>query len=195
MPNIEEILKKHKVELEGDALASFKTDLFKDFKSVGEIKVLNDKITDLEKDKKQAEKERDSYKTVAEAFGDTKPEDVAKLQGDLETLNKQVKERDEADAQRAKDEAAAKAAAEFEAQFTTALGERKFANDLVKDSVLAAVRKERETDQASGLSDLIEKVTKDKEGIFENKNKPKPNPLPGGGSNEEDEAKEMPSFF
>lgn len=195
MPTIEEILKKHKLELEGDSLAAFKKDLFADYKSAGEVKALNEKITTLEADKKSAEKERDQYKDVAEAFGEVKPEEVATLQTELERLNGEVKKRDDAEAKRKADEEAAQARAAFEAQFTDALGERTFANDLVRDSVLAKVMNERETDQVSGLTELIDKVTKDKEGIFTNVNKPKPKPLPGGKSEEDEDKAEMPSFF
>lgn len=184
MPSIDEILKTHGITLEGDALSAFKKDLFADYKSEGEVKVLRDKITTLEIDKKTLSEERDSYKAVADAFDGEDAASIKELKEKYEALDKAAKEREEQETEKQKYEA-------FVSQFDSALGDKKFANPLIREQVIAETMKARETNAALGISDLIEQVTKDQNGIFENPNTPPAKELPGAGK-EDEKGKEKP---
>ena len=154
--NIIEILKANGIEVPDDKTADLEKDVVKDYKSVAIVTDLQGKLT-------QAEKDRDEYKGTAEKFKDSKPEDYEQIKADYAKLK--------ADAEkRIKDDAAAEQRKAFEADFDRALGERKFVNGFVRKSVMADVLAAREKDQASGISDLIDSVTKDQEGVFVNPN-------------------------
>lgn len=134
MPSLEELLKKHGIEAEASKLEALKKDHFAEYKTVSEVEKMQagheKAIKALEDDKAAITKERDQLKTTSENLkvdGMT-PEDVKKLKADFEARSKQTKDREEADKKKA-------AASEFEKAFDTALGERKFSNSLIRDSV------------------------------------------------------------
>ena len=162
--SIIEILKANGIEVPDEKAEALEKDVVKDYKSVAIVTDLQGKLT-------QAEKDRDEYKDTAEKFKNSKPEDYEQIKGDYAKLK--------ADAdQRAKDDAASEQHKAFESDFDRALGERKFVNGFVRKSVMEDVLAARENDQASGISDLIDSVTKDQEGVFSNPQKQDPNPLP-----------------
>lgn len=158
-----EILKKHGIEVAEDKQEELKSDFFKKYKSAGEVETYKTKLA-------EAEAERDSYKEIAEKFDGQDPEELEGLKEELQKLK-------DAEEQRIKELEASEAAKGFEKLFDEAVGEKQFANPLIRTSVLEAVKKERETDQGSGIADILERVTKDQEGIFKNPNQA-PNKLP-----------------
>jgi len=157
-----DILKANGIEVPEEKAEALEKDVVKDYKSVAII-------TDLQGKLNQAEKDRDEYKDTAEKFKNSKPEDYDQIKADYAKLKADAEQRE-------KDDAASEQHKAFEADFDRALGERKFVNGFVRKSVMADVLAARDNDQASGISDLIDKVTKDQEGVFANPNK-KPDPL------------------
>lgn len=85
----------------------------------------------------------------------------------LEKLQKEIKDKEEAD------KAAAEDAALTEA-ITAAFGDKKFTSDYVKNGIIADMKAEiaKPENKGKGYVELFESLTKDKEGIFENPNKP-----------------------
>lgn len=159
-----DILKANGIEVPEEKTEALEKDVVKDYKSVAIV-------TDLQSKLASAETERDQYKGIAETFEGEKPEDIAKLKSDFEALKKAAEDRE-------KQDEASNSRKAFEADFDRALGERKFSNNLIRKSVLAEVMAAREKDQASGISDLIDQVTKDQTGVFANPQKETPKELP-----------------
>lgn len=93
----------------------------------------------------------------------------------LETLQKEIKEKEDADRK-----------AQEDAQLTDAIietfGDKKFTSDYVKNGIIADMKTEiaKPENKRKSYSEIFEALTKDKNGIFEN-----PNPgieIPGMGS-------------
>lgn len=172
MPSIEEILTKSGVITEGVDMEALKKAHFAAFKSVGEVKNLTDRITTLEGEKATLEQSVKDYKDIAEKFEGEDPAAIEQMKKDFEALK-------QADDQRRKDEEARASLTAFEQSFNEALGEKKFANDFVRRGVMEEARKAREENAVLGLPEIIENITKDMPGCFENKQEPKPLPNPG----------------
>lgn len=96
---------------------------------------------------------------------------VGELEGDgeeIEKLRKQVEDFKEAEKQRKATEAENAKREAFRVMFDAAVGERKFANDLVKNSVFESVYKTCNEDAGAGAKDTLENLTKDMPGVWEN---------------------------
>lgn len=180
MKNLKTILAEHNIEandyeaVEKDVLANYVTRAEFEQKTAKakDADTLQAKITDLEADK-------DSLQKVIDAYGDAKPEDVAKIKTDYETLKKQMEDKAAA-------EEKAKANQSFADAMGEAVGDKKFANDLVKTATFAKVQELHEANPAKGLADLLAEVTKDVDGIWVNpQQEVKPVPKPGEKTDEE----------
>lgn len=98
-------------------------------------------------------------------------EQVGELQGDgeeVEKLRKQVADFQEAEEQRKATEAENEKREAFRVTFDAAVGERKFANDLVRNSVFESVYSTCSEDAGAGAKDTLEALTKDMPGVWEN---------------------------
>lgn len=180
MKNLKTILAEHNIEandyeaVEKDVLANYVTRAEFDQKTAKakDADALTAKITDLEADKVSLQK-------VIDAYGESKPEDVAQIKTDYEALKKQMADKDAADEK-------AKADQSFAEAMTEAVGDKKFANDLVKTATFAKVQDLHEANPAKGLADLLTEVTKDVDGIWVNpQQEVKPVPKPGEKTDEE----------
>lgn len=110
-------------------------------------------------------------------------EQVGELQGDgeeVEKLRKQVADFQEAENQRKATEAENEKREAFRVTFDAAVGERKFANDLVRSSVFESVYKTCSEDAGAGAKDTLEALTKDMPGVWENP-QTSPHNMPNGG--------------
>lgn len=109
--------------------------------------------------------------------------DLEKAKGDATTLQKTIDDYKAADEKRVSDEKAAAARADVETRFGSAIGERKFAHDYIKNGVLSDFEKalSDEAFKGKGDAEIFEALTKDKEGIFASQNPAHFNM--GGGGN------------
>ena len=92
----------------------------------------------------------------------------------LEELQKQVQEKEDAD-KRAKEDA------ELTSAIEACFGEKKFSSDYVRTGIIADMKTEiaKPENKGKGYTEIFETLTKDKEGIFANPNPPAP--MPGLG--------------
>lgn len=87
--------------------------------------------------------------------------------GQLEKLQKEIKEKEEADEK-------AKADAELTDAITAVFGDKKFTSDYVRNGIIADMKTEiaKTENKGKGYAEIFESLTKDKEGIFANPNGP-----------------------
>lgn len=73
----------------------------------------------------------------------------------------------------------------LEKNISKALGNKKFSSDYVKKGILKDVKAELEKteNKGKGIKEILDTLTKDKEGIFENPNKPADMPPSGNNNN------------
>lgn len=73
----------------------------------------------------------------------------------------------------------------LEKNISEALGNKKFSSDYVKKGILKDVKAELEKteNKGKGIKEILDTLTKDKEGIFENPNKPADMPPSGNNNN------------
>ena len=103
-------------------------------------------------------------------------EQVGNLEGDgeeLESLRKQVSQFAEAEERRKANELEASKRNNFRVIFDAALGDRKFANEMIGETVFNRAYEECGENAAINAKDAIEKLTKDMDGIWQNPQKVK----------------------
>lgn len=153
MENIETLLKKHGIEATEEALRAFLTEFGSNYRTIAEVRAKNDRISKLE----------DELKEMGEQ--------VAKLTDEgeqAEALRQRVAEFEKAEEER---KAQAQAEAErnrFRESFDAALGEKRFANDLVRDAVFAKVYEACNADASLSVMDALDQTTKDVTGVWVN---------------------------
>lgn len=118
---------------------------------------------------------------------------VGKLEGDgeeLEKLRKQVQDFTDAEEQRKADEAESAKRASFRTVFDAAVGDKEFANDIVRDSIFDKVYAKCNEQVGLNAAEVIDELTKNANGIWKNPQTdihkmPNPNDI----SNNKDHAK------
>lgn len=98
-------------------------------------------------------------------------EQVGNLEGDgeeLEKLRKQVQEFNAAEEQRKADEIENTKRASFRTVFDAAIGEKEFANDIIRDSVFEKAYSKCNEQAGLDAKDVIDQITKDTDGIWKN---------------------------
>lgn len=170
MRNIEQIL----AEVEGltdEQKSEITKGVTENYRSIEEVTKKTDRITELEGKVTEYE------------------ESIGKLEGDnqeLEALKAKVTEYEEAETKRKAEAEEAEKLATFTKQFDDAVKNRdvgnQFANDMMRDSVLTKVRALCAQDEAKGISEAIEEVTKDVPGIWKNPQQPA-HKMPNGTAN------------
>lgn len=122
---------------------------------------------------------------------------IKSLESDKKSLESQIKQDDGVnwkekyevlDAKVKQDEADKKAKEEneiLEKSILESLGNKKFSSDYVKKGILEDVKAElnKSENKGKGVKEILDILTKDKEGIFENPNKPADMPPAGDGNN------------
>ena len=101
-------------------------------------------------------------------------DDVSKLQNEIKALK-------EAETQRLADEKARQEDEVLTTNILNSLNDKKFASDYAKNGLIADIKAElgKPENKGKGIVEIIDYLTKDKEGIFENPNKPAD--MPGMG--------------
>lgn len=172
MQNVRDILSAHIGELDEETAKAIEADVLENYRTIAEVEA---KAKAIEKGKARiAELEQ----AIAE-----RDEKIAQIDGDGEELAKlkeQVAEFQQRETERAEAQAKAEREAKFREAFDAAVGDRKFANDIVRDAVFQRSMAAREADPVKGYAEIIAELTKDKNGIWENaQTDPKNLPRPG----------------
>ncbi len=105
---------------------------------------------------------------------------------ELEALKKQVADFEEKEAQRTAEEKARKEDEVLTTNILNSFGDKKFASEYAKNGLIADVKAElnKPENKGKGITDIIDNLTRDKDGIFLNPNKPVDMPGMGNISNE-----------
>lgn len=130
-------------------------------------------------------------------------EQVNNLEGDgeeLEKLRKQVSDFEVAEEKRKADETEAAKRDSFRKAFDNAVGDRTFTNEVIREAIFEKAYKECGDDVAAGVTEALERLTKDTEGIWTNpqrdvKKMPSQNELSGNKDHEVKDAKKTISSF
>lgn len=104
----------------------------------------------------------------------------------IEKLQKTINDYEAAETDRKKQADENKKREAFEARFNAALGERKFANSLVAESVRAKAFEVAGDHSEMDMKTVIDSLTKDADSVFVNQNKPAPEKLPKPKGQDED---------
>lgn len=130
-------------------------------------------------------KERDGLKSNVETLTAEK-EQLSKVAGDADAYKKQIEAFEKAEKERA--EAAARVAEDeaITAKILSAIGDKEFTSDYVKNGILSDVKKRIAEDSTLGVDKILAELTKDKEGIFKNPNAPIKIPSAGKIDNVDD---------
>lgn len=153
MKNIEAILNEHAADVSEEVRAAIAKDVRANYKTLAEWTKKTDRISELES----------KIADLTEAAG--------KLEGstaELEELKAKVKSFEDAEAKRKADEDAEKAKAAFKTQFDAAVGERKFANELIAEVVFDKAYKDCTANAGKSAKDAIEEATRDMGGVWSN---------------------------
>jgi len=123
------------------------------------VKGLEDEIESLKSDKKTLETKINDITTELNSAGDYKTQ--------LENLQKEIKEKDEADKK-------ARADAELTTAIEAVFGDRDFTSDYVRNGIITDMKAEiaKPENKGKGYAEIFESLTKDKDGIFKNPNPP-----------------------
>ena len=145
----------------------------------------------------EAQQKADRIKELEKANGELSDQ-VKALEGDgeqLQTLRDKVAEYEKAEADRKAAQEEADKRDSFRALFDAALGEREFANDLMRDTVFEKAYQQCQS-VGTGAADAIEAVTRDVDGVWRNPQQD-PKRMPGANdisSKKPDEDAEMKAF-
>ena len=153
MKDIKAILAEHGEGLTDDAVKAITDAVNANYKTINEYQKKTDRITQLETQNVELTEQ------VGNLKGDS--EEVEKLRSQVESYKQADKDR------KAQEEAQAKRD-QFKQVFDAAVGDRTFANDLVKESVFERVYKTCSEDTGAGAKDTLEKLTNDMPGVWEN---------------------------
>lgn len=153
MKDIKAILTEHGEGLTDDAVKAITDAVNANYKTINEYQKKTDRITQLE------EQNSELTEQVGNLKGDSA--EVEKLRSQVETYKQAEIDRKELeDAQAKRDQ--------FQEVFNAAVGERTFANDLVRESVFERVYKTCSEDTGAGAKETLDKLTNDMPGVWEN---------------------------
>lgn len=167
MENIRDIVNKLGIECDADALEKA---VLENYRTIAEVEGSKAKIEALE----AKVSERDAR---IEELG-AKVDELQAGTSEIDALKAKIEEYRESEAEAIKKAEAEAAEKSFAQAFDEALGGRKFANDFTRRAVMEEVKKMRGENSALGISDLIDRATKDVPDVFANPQKREANPLP-----------------
>lgn len=153
MKDIKAILSEHGENLTSEQVEKITEAVNSNYKTINEYQKKTERISQLET------KNEELTEQVGNLKGDS--EEVEKLRSQVELYMQEEKDRKE------KEEAQAKRD-QFKQVFDSAVGERVFANDLVRESVFDRVYKKCSEDTGAGAKETLESLTKDMPGVWEN---------------------------
>lgn len=153
MKDIKAILSKHGEGLTPEQVQSIIDAVNENYRTVEEVNKKTERIEELTNQNEALTTQ------VANLEGDG--EELEKLRAQIETFNAAEEERKAKEAENEKREA-------FRATFDAAVGERKFANDLMRETIFEKVYATCAADTGAGAKDTIESLTKDMPGVWEN---------------------------
>jgi len=185
MKNIIEILKANGIEIDEEKAKTLTDEVLKNYKTIADYENQSAKL-------KNAESKLEGANATITDLNDT----IKKSEGsaeEIENLKKQVADYETAETERAEKEKADKADKELTDKIVGLFGESEFTSDYVRSGLINDIKKRHSEDSTSGLKDIYEELTKDKEGIFVNPQQKKVE-IPKAGEKGEEKV-EFKNFF
>ena len=120
----------------------------------------------------------DTYESEIKTLKDNSKENDG-YKEKFEALDKKIKDQETEDQKRKEDEV-------ITTNILNSFGDKKFASEYAKNGLIADIKSElvKPENKGKGITELMEMLTKDKDGIFENPNKPKDMPSMGSVTTE-----------
>lgn len=153
MKDIKAILSEHGEGLTDEQVTQITEAVNANYKTINEYTKKTDRLAELEKQ------------------NEALTEQVGNLEGsgeEVEKLRSQVEQFQTAETERKEKEAEAQKREAFRAKFNEAVGDRKFANNIVEESVFERVYQKCTEDTGIGAKDTLDELTKDMTGVWEN---------------------------
>lgn len=134
----------------------------------------NGKIVNVEvkKTKDELNNQIENYKKTIDELNEKLKE--IPDSNEIETLKKQIKDFQDKEAQRIADEKAKEEDEVLTTNILNSLKDKKFASDYAKNGLIADIKSElgKSENKGKGIREIVDFLTKNKNGIFENPNKP-----------------------
>lgn len=167
MENIEAILAKHGITDNADAVAK---DVLANYRTIAEVDAKSQKVAELTEQLEQA----NAAIEAAKETDSTNAQQVEALQAKLAEYEQQTA----AQAAQARE---AQARAEFDGRFAQAIGDRKFANDIVRQAIADQAYETAKANPDMQLQAILDGIVKDADGIWENPQQ-SPKKMPAAGA-------------
>lgn len=153
MKDIVAILEEYAADMPEETRKAIAGEVIKNYRTIDEVTKKAERIKELEADKGALEKQV----TELAASGD-----------EVDELKATVAQYQEKEEQRKAEAAKAAAREAFRAQFDAAVGDKKFANDLMRETVFDKAYVLCGETSGLGASDALEQVVKDVDGVWLN---------------------------
>ncbi len=142
-----------------DVLKQFNAELGKKFVAKTDYNTKLEVIKNLENEKGEFENKIKSLTDKAKTADD--------VQKELDDLKADIKKKEDAEKEAAEDKALTEA-------IVATFGDKKFTSDYVRNGIIADIKTEiaKPENKGKGYAEILDGLTKDKPGIFENPNKP-----------------------
>lgn len=193
MKNVIDILREQGIEMDEDKAKTVEKAVLESYRTIEE---LNGKTAKLEAANARIAELEAQTGELGEQLKALDAEKGANAET-VSALQAKVAEYEQAEADRKAKQEADEREAKFREAFDAAVGDRRFANDLVREAVFQRSIKAREADPVKGYGDIIAEITKDVTGVWENPQAdPKNLPRPGeDGGDTETKKPEFRHFF
>lgn len=160
MKNLDQLFSEYGITIEDDKKEAFLKEFAGNYKTVAELEKKNQQLNDLKNSSAALEETINNLNSQVAGYAGS-DDTIKQLQEQLNAYKQAEKEREEAEKQ-----------ARYDALITenimTAVGERQFANDFVKDSVLAKIKEALGKNSALTAKEALENITKDIDGVWVN---------------------------
>lgn len=171
MKNIKDIISKLGIELDEAKLGELEKAVLENYRTVAEVENKQSRIGELEQ----------QLATANEALESAKNADVTNAD-EVQEMREKIAAYEAADEERKAQTEEEKARQEFEERFQSAVGDKKFANDIVRSAVSDKAYAVAKANPDMDLSAILGGIVGDSDGVWMNPQQD-PKKMPGAGEN------------
>ena len=171
MKNIKDIIGELGIELDEAKLGDLEKAVLENYRTVAEVENKQSRISELEQ----------QLATANEALEAAKNADVSNAD-EVQAMREKIAAYEKADEERKAQTEEEKARKEFEERFKSAVGDKKFANDIVRSAVSDKAYAVAKANPDMDLSAILGGIVGDSDGVWMNPQQD-PKKMPGAGEN------------
>lgn len=171
MKNIKDIIGELEIDLDEAKLGDLEKAVLENYRTVAEVENKQSRISDLE----------GQLATANEALEAAKNADVTNAD-EVQAMREKIAAYEAADEERKAQTEEEKARQEFEERFKSAVGDKKFANDIVRSAVSDKAYAVAKANPDMDLSAILGGIVGDSDGVWLNPQQD-PKKMPGAGEN------------